>query len=130
MQDINPLPWGAQDRYQSHFIVKGNVDQSDDIFLAEAKLKTQGRFGSKKVVGVEWIGGKIADILNKDDELVGMIQKLSYIDACIWVDPTKNGVRIHGKWKNDHELGISKEQFAVYDRIALHIKKNLSSPPI
>jgi len=130
MKDINPLPWGAQDRYQAHFIVKGNVDQSDDSFLAEAKLKTQGRFASKKVVYVEWIGGKIADILNKDDELAGMIQKLSYNDACIWVDPTKNGVRIHGKWKNDQELGISKEQFAVYDRIASHIKENLSSPPI
>ncbi len=130
MQDINPLPWGAQDRYQAHFIVKGNVNQSDDRFLAEAKLKTQGHFGSKKVVGVQWIGGKIADILNKDDELAGMIQKLSYNDACIWVDPTKNGVRIHGNWKGEHELGISKEQYAVYDRIASHIKENLSSPPI
>lgn len=125
MQDITPLPWGAQDRFQAHFIVKGNVDQSDSRFLAETKLKTQGHFGSKKVVGVEWIGGKIADVLNKDDELTEMIKKLSYKDACIWVDPTKNGVRIHGKWKNSHELGISKEQFAVYDLVASHIKKNL-----
>ena len=124
MQDINPLPWGAQDRFQAHFIVKGNADLGSN-FLAETKLKTQGHFGSKKVVGVEWIGGKIADLLNKDDELTGMIKKLSYKDACIWVDPTKNGVRIYGKWKNSHELGISKEQFAVYDRIASHIKNNL-----
>lgn len=125
MQDITPLPWGAQDRFQAHFIVKGNVDQSDSRFLAETKLKTQGHFGSKKVIGVEWIGGKIADVLNKDDELTEMIKKLSYKDACIWVDPTKNGIRIHGKWKNSHELGISKEQFAVYDLVASHIKKNL-----
>ena len=25
MQDPNPLPWGAQDRYQAHFIVRKNV---------------------------------------------------------------------------------------------------------
>ena len=125
MQNIIPLPWGAQDRFQAHFIVKGNVNQSDSGFLAETKLKTQGHFGSKKIVGVEWIGGRIADVLNKDAELSEMIKKLSYSDACIWVDPTKNGVRIHGKWKNSHELGISKEQFAVYDLVASHIKKNL-----
>lgn len=125
MQDITPLPWGAQDRFQAHFIVKGDIDQSDSRFLAETKLKTQGHFGSKKIVGIEWIGGKIADVLNKDGELGDMIQKLSYNDACIWVDPTKNGVRIHGKWKNSNELRISKELFAVYDQIASHIKKNI-----
>ena len=125
MQNIIPLPWGAQDRFQAHFIVKGNINQSDSSFLAETKLKTQGHFGSKKIVDVEWIGGKIADILNKDGELSEMIKKLYYNDSYIWVDPTKNGVRMHGKWKNSHELGISKEQFAVYDRVASHIKKNL-----
>jgi hypothetical protein len=125
MQNIIPLPWGAQDRFQAHFIVKANVDQSDDRFLAESKLKTEGHFGSKKVVGVQWIGGKLADILNADNELADMITKLSYHDAFIWVDPTKSGIRIHGKWKSSHELGVSKEQFAVYDRIASHIKNNL-----
>jgi len=125
MQNIIPLPWGAQDRFQAHFIVKANVNQSDDSFLVESKLKTQGHFGSKKVVGVEWVGGKIANTLNADNELTNMITKLSYHDAFIWVDPTKSGIRIHGKWKNSYDLGISKEQFAVYDRIALHIKNNL-----
>ena len=125
MQNIIPLPWGAQDRFQTHFIVKGNVNQSDDAFLAESKPKTEGRFGAKKVVGVEWIGGRIADILNTDNELASMITKLSYNDAFIWVDPTKSGIRIHGKWKSNHELGISKELFLVYDKIALHIKNNL-----
>ncbi len=125
MQDINPLPWGAQDRFQAHFIVKGNVGQSNS-FLAKTKLKTQGHFGSKKVVGVEWIGEKIADVLNNDNELADMIKKLPYRDGCIWVDHTKNGVRIHGKWKNSYEFGISKELFAVYDRIASYIKQSLT----
>ena len=26
MQDPNPLPWGAQDRFQAHFIVQQNSD--------------------------------------------------------------------------------------------------------
>ena len=125
MQNIIPLPWGAQDRFQAHFIVKANLSQGDDTFLAESKPKTKGHFGSKKVVGVEWIGGKISNILNADNELAGMMTELPYRDAFIWVDPTKNGVRIHGKWKSNHELGISKEQFAVYDKIASHIKNNL-----
>ena len=126
MQDINPLPWGAQDRFQAHFIVKGKTDQTDARFRAESKLKTSGHFGLKKVIGIQWIGGKLADILNADNELADMIKKLSYNDAWIWVDPTKNGVRIHGKWKGSHELGVSKELFAVYDKIASHIKNNLS----
>jgi hypothetical protein len=125
MQNIIPLPWGAQDRFQAHFIVKANVNQSDDSFLAESKPKTQGHFGSKKVIGVEWIGGRIANVLNADNELANMITKLPYHDAFIWVDPTKSGVRIHGKWKSSYELGVSKEQFAVYDKIASHIKNNL-----
>ena len=25
MPDPNPLPWGAQDRFQAHFIVRKNV---------------------------------------------------------------------------------------------------------
>ena len=125
MEEIIPLPWGAQDRFQAHYVVKANVNQSDDRFLAESKPKTQGHFGSKKIIGVEWIGGKIADILNTDNELADMMKRLSYDDGHIWVDATKNGVRIHGEWKNSDDLGISKELFAVYDRIASHIKQNL-----
>ena len=31
MQDPNPLPWGAQDRFQAHFIVQ------QDLGVIEAK---------------------------------------------------------------------------------------------
>src|SRR5574341_960747 len=118
MQDPNPLPWGAQDRFQAHFIVKGNVGSKDIDFVAETKLKTKGHFGSKTLVGVEWVGGKLAETLNGDSELASMILKQPINDAAIRVDPIKNGVRIYGKSKADHELGISKDLFAVYDRIA------------
>ncbi|MGQ0638937.1 MAG: hypothetical protein ACT4N1_06265 [Nitrososphaerota archaeon] len=125
MQDPNPLPWGAQDRFQAHFIVKGNAGKNDSDFVAETKLSTKGHFGSKKLIGVQWVGGKIAETLNNDHELTSTILRQPLKDASIWIDPTKDGVRIYGKWKNSIEFGISKELFAIYDRVASHIKKAL-----
>ena len=125
MQDPNPLPWGAQDRFQTHFIVKSNTGKNDSYFVAQTKLSTKGHFGSKKLIGVQWVGGKIAETLNNDHELTGMILKRLLKDANIWIDPTKDSVRIYGKWKNSNEFSISKELFAIYDRIASHIKNTL-----
>ena len=122
MQDPNPLPWGTQDRFQAHFIVRKDLSENDMGFVAETKLITKGHFGSKKIVGVQWDGGRIADVLNNDAELTNMILKQSVKDAHMRIDPTKNGVRIYGKWKNSSEFGISKDLFAIYDKIALHIK--------
>ena len=122
MQDPNPLPWGTQDRFQAHFIIRKDLSENDMGFVAETKLITKGHFGSKKIVGVQWDGGRIADVLNNDAELTNMILKQSVKDAHIRIDPTKNGVRIYGKWKNSSEFGISKDLFAIYDKIALHIK--------
>ena len=75
------------------------------------------------MVGVQWVGGRIADILNSDTELTNMILKQPVKDAHIRVDPTKNGIRIYGNWKNSDEFGISKDLFSIYDKIASHIKK-------
>lgn len=122
MQDPNPLPWGAQDRFQAHFIVRKDLSGNDKGFVAETKLTTKGHFGSKKLVGVQWVGGRIADILNHDTELTNMILKQSVKDAHIRIDPTKNDVRIYGDWKNDSEFSVSKDLFAIYDKIASHIK--------
>ena len=123
MQDPNPLPWGTQDRFQAHFIVRKDLSENDEGFVAETKLVTKGHFGSKKLVGVQWVGGSIAGMLNNDTDLTNMILKQSFKDAHIRVDPTKNGVRIYGDWKNNNEFGISKDLFAIYDKIASHIKK-------
>ena len=122
MQDPNPLPWGAQDRFQAHFIVRKNTGSNNTDFIARTILSTQGHFGSKKIQGVKWNGGKLATILNGDSALAEMIQKQSVNDATIFVDPTENAVRIYGKWKNNFEFGISKELFEIYDKIAGHIK--------
>ncbi len=121
-QDLNPISWGAQDRYQAHFIVKSHRNIPEEDFLARPKLQTKGYFASKKVTGVTWVGGSLADALNADTTLNAMMTKLSYHDAQIVVEPTKAGIRIYGKWMDSSNFSMTKELFAVYDRIALNIK--------
>ena len=128
-QDLEPQPWGAQDRFQAHFIVKTSQNTNAE-FLAKTKLKTEGHFATKKAVGIQWIGGTIAETLNSDAELTSMIIKLPYKDAKIWIEPTTNGIRIHGSWKSSYEFRIDKELFAVYDKIASHVKSTLGFPPV
>lgn len=121
MQDPNPLPWGTQERFQAHFIVRKDATNSSD-YVAQTVLTTKGHFGSKTVTDVNWNGGKLAKVLNGDSTLKEMIAKQSQKDATIFVDPTENAVRIYGKWKNSYEFGITKELFEIYDKIAGHIK--------
>jgi hypothetical protein len=120
MQDPNLPPWGAQDRFQAHFIVRKSGNPMD--FTAKTILSTEGHFRFKKISNVKWNGGKIADILNQDSELNELILKQTINDATIFVEPTENEVRIHGKWKNYFDFGISKEMFQIFDKIAGHIK--------
>ena len=120
MQDPNLHSWGAQDRFQAHFIVRKTGSPMD--FIARTILNTKGHFGSKQVTGVSWNGGKLADILNQDSELNKQISKQDVNDATIQVEPTENEVRIHSKWKNHYDFGITKEMFEIYDKIAGHIK--------
>ena len=83
MQDPNPLPWGAQDRFQAHFVVQQSLDEKLSAVeeveswrlrrVARTRLKTTGHFGSKKIIGVTWEGGKLAEDLNTDSALNEMI---------------------------------------------------------
>ena len=127
MQDPNPLPWGAQDRFQAHFVVQQEIGNDTESWrlrrVARTRLKTTGHFGSKKIIGVTWEGGKLAEDLNADSSLNELIAKQSVNDATIFVDPTDNGIRVYGKWKNSHDFGITKELFEIYDKIAGYIKK-------
>ncbi len=123
MQDPNPLPWGAQDRFQAHFIVKKDPGTNDIRYVAKTKLITTGHFGSKTVSKVEWVGGDgLTKLLNDDSELNEMIAKQTVKDATIYVEPTDNVIRIRGKWDNHIAFGISKELYEIYDKIAGHIK--------
>ena len=123
MQDPNPMPWGALDRFQAHFIVRKDVGPSVANYVAKTKLTTRGHFGAKTVTKVEWSGsGTLASKLNEDTELNEMIAKQSVKDATIYVEPTDGAVRIRSKWDNHLAFGITKELFEIYDRIAGHIK--------
>jgi hypothetical protein len=124
MQDPNPMPWGALDRYQAHFIVRKEIDQGVVNYVAKTKLTTTGHFSSKSIVKVQWDGsGSLVKRLNDDIELNEMIAKQSLRDAEIYVEPTDGAIRIRNKWKNHLDFGITKELFEIYDRIAGHIKK-------
>ena len=123
MQDPNPIPWGAQDRFQAHFIVRKDAGTADRDYLAKTKLITKGHFGSKTIVKVEWNGsGSISSKLNEDNELNEMIAKQSIKNATIYVEPTEGAIRIRSKWDNHIAFGITKELFEIYNRIAGHIK--------
>ena len=123
MQDPNPLPWGAQDRFQAHFIVKQDSGEKLLRFTARTNLETTGHFGSKKITGVTWDGGELAEDRKADSSPNELIAKQSVNDAIIFVDPTDNGIRVYGKWKNSHDFGVTKELFEIYDKIAGYIKK-------
>lgn len=123
MQDTNPLPWGALDRFQAHFIVRKDAGVSARNYVAKTVLATKGHFGNKSIVKVSWNGpGSLSSRLNSDTELNNMIAKQSIKDATIYVEPTNGAIRIRGKWDNHIEFGITKELFEIYDRIAGHIK--------
>ena len=122
MQDPNPTPWGTQDRFQAHYIVRKNNIVNVLDYTSRTALSTTGHFGSKKVIDIEWQGGKISDALNSDSSLKEMIVNQTPDDAVISIEPTSQGVRIYGKWKNGFEFGVTKELFDIYDKIAGHIK--------
>jgi len=123
MQDPNPIPWGAQDRFQAHFIVRKDAGTAVADYLAKTKLTTKGHFGEKTIVKVEWDGpGSVSSKLNEDNELNEMIAKQSIKDATLYVEPTEGAIRIRSKWNNHLAFGITKELFEIYDRIAGHIK--------
>jgi len=123
MQDPNPMPWGALDRFQAHFIVRKDTSSDDVNYVAKSILATKGHFASKTVTSVSWNGpGLIAVKLNEDNELNEMLSKQSVKNASIYIEPTNGAVRIRGKWDNHLAFGISKEMFEIYNRIAGHIK--------
>lgn len=123
MQDPNPSPWGALDRFQAHFIVRKDVGRRFNDYLARTKLDTKGHFGAKTIVRVQWTGsGALASKLNGDDRLNELIAKQSLKDATIYVESTPGAVRIRGKWDNHIAFGITRDLYDIYDTIAGHIK--------
>jgi len=135
MQDPNPMPWGALDRYQAHFIVHipGYAEKTTHMqeLFVHTQTVTRGHFAAKKVDSVGWNGIEhpVLNALKKDAELNGMIARQSVKDATIYIEQTDDYFRIHGRWSDGASFGITQELFEIYDRIAGHIK-SLCLPPV
>lgn len=120
MQEQEPAHWGALDRYQAHYIVRMEAGHRH---YARVRLATSGRFGAKKISSVSWEGSDLAGRLQGDSKLLSMIAALPLGQASITVEPTDNAVRIHGGWQNRRELGVTRELYDVYERIAGHVRE-------
>ena len=120
MQEQDPPHCGALDRYQAHYIVRMEAGHEH---YARARLETEGRFGAKRITSASWEGGRLADRLAQDARLCEMVAALPLGQASITVEPTDNAVRIHGGWQSRRELGISRELYDVYERIAGHLRE-------
>jgi hypothetical protein len=123
IQDPNPIPYGALQYYQIHYIIEDTVATDPESILAKCEPISKGHFGNKRVVDIKWWGGRLAEILQADIELREMLKAILPLEGEIRVDPVDNHIRIYGKWKHEDDLKFSSEMFDVADRIAYHIQK-------
>ncbi|MGH9991018.1 MAG: hypothetical protein ACREAZ_00005 [Nitrososphaera sp.] len=122
-QDPNPLPYGALQYYQVHFIVQLESDENDE-FLARCEPITKGYFGSKRVIAVRWTGAsKFTDLLQSDDRLTEMLKDAILQEGEIRIDPQDDHIRIYGSWKHEDKFSFNGTMLEIADRIAMHMKE-------
>lgn len=127
-QDPNPLPYGALQYYQIHFIVMVQSEENEKM-LARCEPITKGSFGRKRVIAVRWTGvGKFAERLQSDGSLTEMLKEVMLEEGQIRVDPQDDHIRIYGNWKHEVKFSFSQTMLEVADRIAMHIKESTRSP--
>jgi hypothetical protein len=122
-QDPNPLPYGALPYYQVHYLVESLNIRDPSLFTARCLLIKEGWLEKKRVIDLQWKGGRLAELLKSDDVLTGMLSQLLLEDGEINVDPQGDRVRIYGKWKREDKLGFDLKFFEVADRIASVIRE-------
>ena len=123
-QDSNPIPYGALQYYQIHYIIEGAVIPNSEMFLAKCEPISKGYFRNKKVVDIRWWGsGRLAEILQADKELKEMLKAVLPQEGEIRIDPVDDHIRIYGKWKHEDDLKFNAKMLDVIDRIAHHIQK-------
>lgn len=122
-QDPNPLPYGALPYFQIHYLIEPLKISNPSSYMAKCRAKTEGHFGDKKVIDIEWIGGRLAEKLGSDKELTGMLKPFMIKEGEISIDPQKDRVRVYTKWKREDKLEFDPQFFQVVERIAGAIKK-------
>lgn len=113
--------YGALDYFQMHFIVMGRVRNPSEL-IAKCKAKTSGLFSKKHAIKVDWEGGKITEILSKDQQLDSYLRNVLLDEGKIYIDPLEDHVRVYGKWKHQQELRLYEELVQAMDRICYHVK--------
>ncbi len=122
-QDPNPLPYGALPYFQIHYLIQPVNISNPSSYMAKCRTKTHGHFGNKRLVDIEWIGGRLANTLASDKELTEMLKPLMLDEGEISIDPQKDMVRVYTKWKREDKLKFDPQFFQVVEKIAKTIKK-------
>ena len=124
-QDPTPLPYGALQYYQVHYIIQVESEENDN-FLSKCEAKTKGHFANKRVVEVKWTGAdRFAEVLQADDKLTEMLKEVMLREGEIRVDPQDDHIRIYGKWSHEENFAFNETMLEIADRIAMHIKERL-----
>lgn len=121
--DPNPLPYGALPYFQIHYLVEPVNISNPSSYMAKCRAKTKGHLQEKRITGIEWVGGRLAERLGSDKELTEMLKPLMLKEGEISIDPQKDRVRVYTKWKREDKLQFDPEFFQVVERIARTIKK-------
>ena len=122
-QDPNPLPYGALPYFQIHYLIEPVKISNPSSYMAKCRVKTKGHLGDKRIVDIEWVGGRLAERLASDNELAEMLKPLMMNEGEISIDPQKDRVRVYTKWKREDKLEFDPEFFQVVERIARTVKK-------
>jgi hypothetical protein len=120
-KDNNLPSYGALDYFQMHFVVMGSVSNPSEL-IARCRASTRGHFSKKRVVSVDWEGGKIVEIESKDQQLDSYLRNVLLEEGEICIDPLEDHVRVYGKWKHQQELRLYEELVQTMDRICFHVK--------
>lgn len=126
-QDPNPLPYGALPYYQVHYIIGSLPIPDPDLITARCVPIKKGRLGNKPVTELQWIGGRLAELLKSDKDLSEMLMPLMQEEGEINIDPQENRVRIYTKWIREDKIGFDLKFFKVAERIAAVIRQLIIS---
>ncbi len=128
-------PMGAAGVFDVHFVVRGNLEGKEEQLKAEAKEKKEG-FVKKKLIDVQWKGGRLAELLNEDGELRNLLikagespeieldQKHQCVRVATYLTSKTKGVSIGPiptVGKTEFEFP-SRELVEASDRIGKHIR--------
>jgi hypothetical protein len=122
-QDPNPLPYGALPYYQVHYIVGSLRIPDPDLITARCVPIKKGSIANKRVTELQWMGGRLAELLKKDKDLSDMLLPLMQEEGEINIDPQEDKVRIYTKWKREDKIGFDMKFFKVAERIATIIRQ-------